>query len=50
VIVLLAAHQMTGCGLLVELLERSPLKGEVTAMFGLLTILILRPILRASAT
>ncbi len=50
VIVLLAAHQMTGGALLVELLVWSPLKGVVTALFGLLTLLILRPILRASAT
>ena len=50
VIVLLAAHQMAGGALLVELLVWSPLKGVVTALFGLLTLLILRPILRAPAT
>jgi hypothetical protein len=48
--VLLAAHQMSGSALLIELLVWSPLKGVVTALFGLLTLLILRPILRAPAS
>ncbi|MGH7648000.1 MAG: rod shape-determining protein MreD [Gemmatimonadaceae bacterium] len=50
VIVLLAAHQMAGSALVIELLVWSPLKGVVTALFGLLTLLILRPVLRASAS
>lgn len=50
IIFLLAAHQMTSGALLVEILVWSPLKGVVTALFGLLTLLILRPILRAPAT
>ena len=49
VIYLLAAHQTSGGSLLVEILVWSPLKGVVTALFGLLTLLILRPILRAPA-
>ncbi|HXE60403.1 MAG TPA: rod shape-determining protein MreD [Gemmatimonadaceae bacterium] len=50
VIVLLATHQLAGSALVIELLVWSPLKGVVTALFGLLTLLILRPILRAPAS
>lgn len=49
-IFLLAEHQTTGGDLVLSLLVWSPLKGIVTAIFGLLTLLILRPILRAPAT
>ncbi|HEX6536292.1 MAG TPA: rod shape-determining protein MreD [Gemmatimonadaceae bacterium] len=47
---LLAEHRLGGGELLVEILVWSPLKGIVTAVFGLVTLLILRPILRSSPT
>lgn len=47
---LLAEHRLGGGELLVEILVWSPLKGIVTALFGLVTLLILRPILRSSPT
>lgn len=50
VIFLVAQHRVGGGELLIEILVWSPLKGVVTALFGLLTLLILRPILRAPAT
>lgn len=49
-IFLVAEHQATGGDLVLSLLVWSPLKGIVTAIFGLLTLLILRPVLRAPAT
>jgi rod shape-determining protein MreD len=49
-IFLLAEHQASGGDLVLSLLVWSPLKGIVTAIFGLLTLLILRPILQAPAT
>ena len=50
VIFLVAEHRLGGGELILEMLVWSPLKGIVTALFGLLTLLILRPILRASET
>ena len=50
VIFLLAEHQASGGDLVLAMLVWSPLKGIVTAIFGLLTLLILRPILRVPAT
>jgi rod shape-determining protein MreD len=47
---LLAQHHSATGELLVEIMVWSPLKGAVTAVFGLLTLAILRPILRTSAT
>lgn len=49
-IFLLAEHKLGGGELLVEILVWSPLKGIVTALFGLVTLLILRPLLRSSPT
>jgi hypothetical protein len=50
VIFLLAEHRAGGGELLVQMFVWSPLNGLVTAIFGLLTLLILRPILRPSTT
>ena len=50
VIFLLAEHRLGGGELLLEILVWSPLKGAITALFGLITLLILRPILRPSTT
>ena len=50
VVYLLAEHRNTTGELLVEILVWSPLKGAVTALFGLLTLTILRPLLRTSPT
>ena len=50
IIFLLAEHRLGGGELFLEILVWSPLKGVVTALFGLLTLLILRPILRPSTT
>lgn len=49
-IFLLAEHRLSGGELLVEMLVWSPLKGIVTAVFGIATLLILRPLLRPSTT
>jgi rod shape-determining protein MreD len=49
-IYLLAEHRFGLGELLLEILVWSPLKGLVTAIFGLLTLLLLRPILRPAAT
>lgn len=50
VIFLFAEHRLSGGELLLEILVWSPLKGAITALFGLITLLILRPILRPSTT
>lgn len=50
VIFLLAEHRLSSGEFLLEVLVWSPLKGVVTALFGLLMLLILRPILRESPT
>ncbi|HEY9449580.1 MAG TPA: rod shape-determining protein MreD [Gemmatimonadaceae bacterium] len=50
VIFLIAEHRMGGGELLRELLVWSPITAVVTALWGLLTLLILRPILRPSRT
>lgn len=50
VVFLLAEHRLGGTELLSELLVWSPLTAAVTALWGLLTLLILRPILRTSGT
>jgi rod shape-determining protein MreD len=50
VIFLLAEHHLGGGELVLAMLVWSPLKGVVTALFGLLTLLILRPILRPNPT
>jgi rod shape-determining protein MreD len=50
VIFLLAEHRLDPGELVVEVLVWSPLKGVVTALFGLLTLLILRPLLRPATT
>jgi rod shape-determining protein MreD len=50
VIFLLAEHRLDPGELVIEALVWSPLKGVVTALFGLLTLLILRPLLRAATT
>ncbi len=47
---LLAEHRASGGELFVEILVWSPLKGVVTALFGLIVLLILRPILRTPAS
>lgn len=47
IIFLLAEHRLGVGALMLEILVWSPLKGVVTAIFGLLTLLVLRPILRA---
>lgn len=50
VIFLLAEHRVGGGALLREILVWSPITAVVTALWGLLTLLILRPILRPSRT
>ena len=50
VIFLLAENRLGGAELLRELLVWSPITAVVTALWGLLTLLILRPILRPSRT
>jgi len=50
VIFLLAEYRVGGGELLRELLVWSPITAAVTALWGLLTLLILRPILRPSRT
>jgi rod shape-determining protein MreD len=50
ILFLLAEHRLAAGDLFVEIFVWSPLKGIVTALFGLLTLLILRPILRATPT
>jgi rod shape-determining protein MreD len=50
VLFLLAEHRVGGGELLRELLVWSPITAAVTALWGLLTLLILRPILRPSRT
>jgi rod shape-determining protein MreD len=50
VIFLLAEHRLDPGELVVEALVWSPLKGVVTALFGLLTLLILRPLLKPATT
>ena len=50
IIFLLAEHRLGVGELFIEMLVWSPLKGVVTAIFGLLTLMLLRPILRASPT
>jgi rod shape-determining protein MreD len=50
VIFLLAEHRLDPGELVIEVLVWSPLKGVVTALFGLLTLLILRPLLRTAST
>lgn len=47
---LLAEHRLGVGELLTELLVWSPITAAVTALWGLLTLLILRPILRTSRT
>ncbi|HEU6451964.1 MAG TPA: rod shape-determining protein MreD [Gemmatimonadaceae bacterium] len=49
-IFILAEHRVGGVELLRELLVWSPITAVVTALWGLLTLLILRPILRPSRT
>jgi rod shape-determining protein MreD len=49
-IYLLAEHGTSSGELLVQILVWSPLKGAVTALFGLATLMILRPILRIRPT
>ncbi len=49
-IFVLAEHRVGGAELLRELLVWSPITAAVTALWGLLTLLILRPILRPSHT
>ena len=48
--VLFAEHHAGGGELLLQLFVWSPLAGAVTALFGLVTLLILRPILRPTTT
>lgn len=50
IIFLLAERRVAGGELLRELLVWSPITAVVTALWGLLTLLILRPILRPSRT
>lgn len=50
VVFVLAEHRVGGMELLRELLVWSPITAVVTALWGLLTLLILRPILRPSQT
>lgn len=49
IVFLLAEHRLSAGELFLEMFVWSPLKGVVTALFGLLTLLILRPILRPSS-
>lgn len=49
-IFILAEHRIGGVDLLRELLVWSPITAVVTSLWGLLTLLILRPILRPSRT
>lgn len=50
VLFLLAEHRIGGGELVRELLVWSPITAVITALWGLLTLLILRPILRPSRT